>query len=221
MSKSIRFIKTLKGNAVILSAFLLFLPVLSWGQQNDDDVYFREIVLESVNSQTKRGSVRQEKGNENIEILYIDVEDEQPQNNRQKAAYTAPIPKKEAVSQTVNSDEIEFNKPRISNRMLVAMFNQNSDSISTEIKNRIRRMASEIRNHSYKRLIIEGFTDLGEEFAEELSMSRAKVIYDEFMRNGLDPQRTEYIGFGSKMPSESNKTQNGRQANRRVMIIVE
>ncbi|MDR3049419.1 MAG: OmpA family protein [Elusimicrobiota bacterium] len=218
MYKLTKFIKNVKRNAAILSAFLLFLPILSWGQNRADAARVQEINLDAENTSQNIRKVRRYAEDKEIEMIYIDVDEfRTPEDIRTQ---NQPVLQKN-IPPDYETEEIDFNKPRISNRMLVAMFNQNSDEISTEIKNRIRRMSGEIRNHSYKRLIIEGFTDLNEEFAEELSISRAKVVSNEFIRNGLDPQRMQYVGFGSKIPSESNKTQNGRQANRRVMIVVE
>ena len=49
-----------------------------------------------------------------------------------------------------------------------------------------------------------------------LSEGRAKAVYDEMVRRGIDPKRMKWQGKGEREPIESNKTEEGRAANRRV-----
>ena len=54
----------------------------------------------------------------------------------------------------------------------------------------------------------------------ELSAARAASVVHQFMRQGVDPQRLEIVGFGEFHPKQSNDTAEGRNANRRVAILV-
>ncbi len=54
----------------------------------------------------------------------------------------------------------------------------------------------------------------------ELSAARAASVVHEFTRDGVDPLRLEIVGFGQYHPIESNKTAAGRNANRRVSILI-
>lgn len=54
----------------------------------------------------------------------------------------------------------------------------------------------------------------------ELSAARAASVVHQFMRQGVDPQRLEIVGFGEFHPRQSNDTVEGRNANRRVAILV-
>ena len=54
----------------------------------------------------------------------------------------------------------------------------------------------------------------------ELSAARAASVVHEFTRDGVDPLRLEIVGFGEYHPIESNKTAAGRNANRRVSILI-
>lgn len=121
------------------------------------------------------------------------------------------------------SDEsLSFRKTTsISNKMIVVMFNQNSSDLYDDMKRRIKKMAAEIRNRKYDRVIVEGFASPDEYNIEELSARRAKAVYDELLLDFIDAKKLEYIGLGAKLPIESNKTPNGRQSNRRVELIVE
>jgi chemotaxis protein MotB len=54
----------------------------------------------------------------------------------------------------------------------------------------------------------------------ELSAARAASIVHEFTRTGIEPLRLEIVGFGEYHPRQSNGTVEGRNANRRVAILV-
>jgi chemotaxis protein MotB len=54
----------------------------------------------------------------------------------------------------------------------------------------------------------------------ELSAARAASVVHQFMRQGIDPQRLEIVGFGEFHPKQPNATPEGRNANRRVAILV-
>jgi chemotaxis protein MotB len=54
----------------------------------------------------------------------------------------------------------------------------------------------------------------------ELSAARAASVVHQFTKQGIDPLRLEIVGFGEFHPRQPNTTQDGRNANRRVAILV-
>jgi chemotaxis protein MotB len=54
----------------------------------------------------------------------------------------------------------------------------------------------------------------------ELSAARAASVVHQFTRQGIDPLRLEIVGFGQFRPLQSNDTSDGRNANRRVAVLV-
>ncbi len=54
----------------------------------------------------------------------------------------------------------------------------------------------------------------------ELSASRAASVVHQFTKAGIDPLRLEIVGFGEFHPRSPNDTVEGRNANRRVAILV-
>ena len=54
----------------------------------------------------------------------------------------------------------------------------------------------------------------------ELSAARAASVVHEFTKAGIDPLRLEIVGFGEFHPRQSNDTVEGRNANRRVSILI-
>jgi chemotaxis protein MotB len=54
----------------------------------------------------------------------------------------------------------------------------------------------------------------------ELSAARAASVVHRFARAGIEPKRLSVIGFGEYRPAQSNDTAAGRDANRRVVIVI-
>jgi len=54
----------------------------------------------------------------------------------------------------------------------------------------------------------------------ELSAARAASVVHEFTKVGVDPLRLEIVGYGEFRPRQPNTTADGRNANRRVAILV-
>jgi chemotaxis protein MotB len=53
-----------------------------------------------------------------------------------------------------------------------------------------------------------------------LSAARAASVVHQFMKQGIDPLRLEIVGFGEFHPRQTNDTPEGRNANRRVAVLV-
>ena len=68
------------------------------------------------------------------------------------------------------------------------------------------------------KVIITGHTDnvASDKYNLKLSEGRAKAVYDEMVRRGIDPKRMKWQGKGEREPIDTNKTEEGRAANRRV-----
>ena len=54
----------------------------------------------------------------------------------------------------------------------------------------------------------------------ELSAARAASVVHQFTKQGIDPLRLEIVGFGEFHPRQPNDTSEGRNANRRVVVLV-
>jgi chemotaxis protein MotB len=54
----------------------------------------------------------------------------------------------------------------------------------------------------------------------ELSAARAGSVVHLFTRAGIDPARLAVIGLGENRPAQSNATPEGRNANRRVLLVI-
>jgi len=54
----------------------------------------------------------------------------------------------------------------------------------------------------------------------ELSAARAASVVHQFTKQGIDPLRLEIVGFGEFHPRQANASAEGRNANRRVAVLV-
>jgi chemotaxis protein MotB len=54
----------------------------------------------------------------------------------------------------------------------------------------------------------------------ELSAARAATVVHLFMEQGVEPRRMSVEGFGEYRPAEDNSTNDGRNRNRRVVVVV-
>jgi OOP family OmpA-OmpF porin len=69
---------------------------------------------------------------------------------------------------------------------------------------------------------IEGHTDNtgSQKLNKDLSINRAKSVYNYFTRNGIAPARLSYNGYGPDYPIGDNSTETGKALNRRVAIVL-
>jgi outer membrane protein OmpA-like peptidoglycan-associated protein len=86
----------------------------------------------------------------------------------------------------------------------------------------LNRLYNELSNSSIKLRII-GYTDsTGDvDFNDNLSIIRAKSVYNFLIRKGYSSSLLSYEGMGESKPIGDNKTNKGRRLNRRVELIIE
>jgi OmpA-OmpF porin, OOP family len=79
-----------------------------------------------------------------------------------------------------------------------------------------------LKDQPQRSIRIEGYTDSRgpESYNLDLSQRRAGAVRDFLIENGISPQRITARGYGEVVQVASNTTRAGRQANRRVEMIV-
>jgi uncharacterized repeat protein (TIGR01451 family) len=91
---------------------------------------------------------------------------------------------------------------------------------------RVAALSLWIKDHPGWKIFIEGHTDSipisSESFPSnlELSIARARSVFQILRMNGIPEDRVDYTGCGSRGPVASNATEEGRALNRRVEIRV-
>ena len=126
----------------------------------------------------------------------------------------------------VVSDTLYVDLQPIKKNTVVILRNLLFDTDKTTIRNvsapSLEEMYQLLASNPNMRIRITGHTDNvgSERYNKKLSEGRAKAVYDEMVKRGIDPSRMEWNGRGSKEPIESNKTAEGRAENRRVEFTI-
>ena len=126
----------------------------------------------------------------------------------------------------VISDTLYVDLQPIKKNTVVILRNLLFDTNKTTIRNVSAQSLEELYqlmlNNPNMRIRITGHTDNvgSERYNKKLSEGRAKAVYDEMVKRGIDASRMEWNGRGSKDPIESNDTPEGRAENRRVEFTI-
>ncbi len=86
----------------------------------------------------------------------------------------------------------------------------------------INQVVTALKQYPSALLRIEGFTDnVGSASNNQtLSRDRAMAVKKELVSRGISSSRIETLGMGENDPIETNSTENGRAANRRIEFII-
>ncbi len=97
-------------------------------------------------------------------------------------------------------------------------FDFNKATLRKESFPELNRLANFLKKNPNIKIEISGHTDnIGsDEYNQKLSEQRAKAVKNYLVSKGCDPQQMIVVGYGSSKPIASNKTEQGRQKNRRV-----
>ena len=96
-----------------------------------------------------------------------------------------------------------------------------SAELRPESINELERVVSFMGDVPFATTLVEGHTDSvgSDTYNLNLSERRAKAVFDYLASRGVDPARMKSIGKGESEPIADNATAEGRQQNRRVMLI--
>ncbi len=99
------------------------------------------------------------------------------------------------------------------------MFEYNKATIKRESGGLLNDVASVIKeNPKIKKIKIEGHTDSDgkDKYNKKLSQQRADAVKDFLVKAGVSADVLESVGYGEEKPIGDNKTEEGKEMNRRV-----
>ena len=102
-------------------------------------------------------------------------------------------------------------------------FDTNKAIVKDEYRNEINKVADFMKTYPNTTAVIEGHTDNVDtaEYNQKLSEARANSVRQYLIENfGIKASRLTAVGYGETKPIASNKTEEGRQKNRRVQAVI-
>lgn len=102
------------------------------------------------------------------------------------------------------------------------LFETNSDKLLPESFEILDEVAFVMEKNARLRIRVEGHTDdVGTEtYNQDLSARRAASVMKYLLEKGIAEDRLESIGCGEGTPIADNKTEEGKQQNRRVEFVI-
>lgn len=143
------------------------------------------------------------------------------ETHQEGETYTVTIIEQEKIQEAETAQEmLELLKSK-GTVDLYFQFSTGSANLSQASYQTIKELSILLKQYAPRlRLSIEGHTDnVGSvEANKRLSLQRAIAVKNELIKNGIDRDRLETIGWGSEKPITPNDTDQGRLKNRRVSI---
>jgi len=101
-------------------------------------------------------------------------------------------------------------------------FESNKAELTMDSYPELDRIAEALDNNPKIEIEIDGYTDnIGQDdYNQKLSEDRARAVYQYLLAKGIEKNRIAYKGFGKSNPIDDNKTETGRQNNRRVEFTI-
>ncbi|MCH8552969.1 MAG: OmpA family protein [Natronospirillum sp.] len=136
--------------------------------------------------------------------------------DRQEAALREEL-EGTGVSVTRDGDQIILNMPGD------VTFDINESRIKSDFQNNLNGVAMVMEEYESTLIAISGHTDItgSRELNMRLSEDRAQAVADYLAGRGVQEVRLYPFGEGPDRPIASNDTAEGRQANRRVELVLE
>jgi len=101
-------------------------------------------------------------------------------------------------------------------------FDTNSASLKQAFLPTLSTIGSIVKRYGKTTLDIEGHTDASgnDKINQPLSEQRAAAVERQLASLGVQPERMSAAGYGASRPRGDNKTEAGKQLNRRVEIQI-
>lgn len=114
------------------------------------------------------------------------------------------------------------NEPTSTRELLATvLFDSGSVVLKKNARDILSHLLAQLKEKQDLAVYIEGHTDIigGAEINREISLKRAQAVVKWLTARGITQNRLRVVALGNKRPISSNKTLQGRAANRRVEIV--
>ena len=102
------------------------------------------------------------------------------------------------------------------------LFDTGKSNLSVQAQKTLLDLNRVLKKYPENIIVVQGHTDStgSLEYNNQLSVERAKAVYDFILANGLKTSALSYEGYGPKAPIADNSTAEGRAKNRRVELKI-
>ena len=102
------------------------------------------------------------------------------------------------------------------------LFDFGSSKLTSTTRQNLQKFSEILQKYPDTEILVEGHTDNvgSDEFNQKLSVERASSVQSYLSGQGVEKGRLIIKGYGEAQPIESNDTDAGRQANRRVEVAI-
>ena len=102
------------------------------------------------------------------------------------------------------------------------LFEFGSYKLSSATRENLANLSETLKEYQDTEVRIEGHTDNvgSDDYNQKLSEKRANAVSSYIKGKGISSSRLQIEGYGESQPVETNETDSGRQANRRVEIAI-
>jgi outer membrane protein OmpA-like peptidoglycan-associated protein len=103
------------------------------------------------------------------------------------------------------------------------LFDFDKATLRRDVEFNLVKIATILNQFAEMKILIEGHTDdVGsDEYNLGLSQRRASAVYDFLISQDVDESRMSWEGYGESRPVADNSTEEGRQRNRRVDLVIQ
>jgi outer membrane protein OmpA-like peptidoglycan-associated protein len=148
--------------------------------------------------------------------------------NAEREADTARMATADAQAQTAELQrQIEALQAKVTDRGVVltlgdVLFASGKADLKEGAAGHLNQLVAFLREYPSRTVVIEGHTDNvgSDDFNQALSQRRADSVRSYLVRQGIDAARLTAMGAGEGAPIGENESETGRQANRRVEVII-
>ncbi|OAV08115.1 Major porin and structural outer membrane porin OprF [Moraxella catarrhalis] len=163
-----------------------------------------------------------------ISRFYVNENDCPPPVQEPVVAVPVPVPVPVPMPVTpppapAPEPEAEYYVETRPNLRLNILFDFDKSNIKPQYQGEIIKAAEFLAQYPDAQAIIEGHTDSrgAENYNQKLSERRADAVKRALIaKHGINPNRISSQGFGESRPVATNDTDEGRQQNRRVILVI-
>ncbi|NIO28580.1 MAG: OmpA family protein [Candidatus Latescibacteria bacterium] len=103
------------------------------------------------------------------------------------------------------------------------LFDFDKATLRRDVEFNLVKIATILNQFEEMKIVIEGHTDsIGpDEYNLGLSQRRASAVYEFLISQNVDERRMSWEGYGESRPVDDNSTDEGRQRNRRVDLVIQ